>query len=236
MNYVSVKAVASYVKDIFNVEMEISNVIRLCSEALRLLKVYALGNYVVVDTISDFKVKIQNAGGIAKIQAVIRLDCEEVTSVHMEVQEIIHPPQIVFEVPDFNTVTLPAEFALNYINQIKGPYMDFTWDNPFLNFNEDNIKIAAMVVSIKKDNEGLPMIPEAAFYACCHFCLYKEMYPKMLLGKVNPNAFAFVVQDKDRKFGQARADLLIEAMNQNEVDKLFNIMTSMDRKAHNIDI
>lgn len=226
----SVKAVASYVKDIFKVEMELSDTIRLCSEALKLLKVFAMGNYVVVDTIDEYKIHLPN---VYSIKSVVRLDAP-ISPIHIEVQEIVHPPQIFFEVPELTTSTEPASFQLNYINQLKGPYIDFVWDCPCLSFNETNIQVAIAVTSVKKDEEGYPMIPEAAFYACCYYCLYVHQLPLMLLNKVNPNAFAMVKQIKDQKFGQARADMVIESLNQNEIDKLGNIMTSMDRKAFQI--
>jgi hypothetical protein len=230
MEFKSVKAVASYVKDTFAIEMELSQVIRMSAEALKLLKVFATGDYMVVDVIDDYKVTIHN---VYKINSVIRLD-QPVFPIHVEVQDIAFPPQIIFQVPEVTTATVPADFTLNYLNQIKGPYIDFKWNCPVLSFNETGIKIAAHVVGIKKDAEGYPMIPEHAFLACCYYCAYTHQIPMMLLNKINPNAFMLIKELKDQKFAQARADMTINALNKNEIDKLGDIMSSMDRKAFNV--
>jgi hypothetical protein len=232
MKFVSVKAVASYVKDIFKQEMEISDVIRICSEALKLLKVFAIDNYIVVDRIDDFKIHLP---GVYKVQSVSRLD-NPVSAIHIEVQDIVHPPQIVFQVPAILESPEPASFKANYINQIKGPYMDFKWNCPCLEFNETDIQVLIEVVGVKKDADGYPMIPELAFYACAYYCLYVYQLPLMLLGKIQAGAFDRIENIKNNKFGQARADMLMDALNKNEVDKLADIMSSMDRKHFNIAI
>lgn len=229
MKYVSVKQVASYVKDHFKIEMDIYDVVRNCAEALKLLKMYALGEELTFTTIKDFCVKLP---GVYDVRSVIRLEAPALTTT-IVLQDIAFPPQIVFEMPQEEDEMVTITYKDNYIPQLKGPYMDFVWNCPHLEFNEDKVWIAIHTLAIKKDAEGYPMVPEITFYACAYYCMYSYHWPLFLLGKVEPFVWNEIKLQKDIKFGQARADKTLQALNNNQADKLFNIMVSMDRKAYN---
>lgn len=228
----SVKAIASYIKDTFKIELELSDVIRMSAEALKLLGAFATGNELIIDRIDDnYKIHLPR---VSKIEAVIRMQRPN-HGVKVFVEDIIFPTQDVFvPVEPAADEFVPICYPANYINQLKGfPYMDFTWNCPYLSFNEKNLVVAILATTVAQDKEGYPMIPDEAFLACAYYCAYTWQLPLLILGKIDPNIFAKVEQLKERKFGQARAGMLMEALNQNELDKLGNIMASMDRKAFN---
>lgn len=232
MKYVSVRQVASYIKDQFKIEMEFYDIIRNCAEALKLLKMYAIGHEVTFTTITDFCVKLPTA---YDVRAVIRLEAPSLTT-HISLQEIAFPPQVVFEMPEEPTSLETVTYKNNYVPDLRGPYIDFVWQCPNLKFNEDKVWVAIEYLSVKKDSEGFPMIPEVCFYACAYYCLYAYQLPELILGKIQPAVFSKIEELKNIKFGQARADKNLQALTNNEADKLFNVMVSMDRKAFNYPI
>lgn len=232
MRYKSVKEVASYVKDVFKLEPEFYDIVRNSAEALKLLKMFAIGHEVTFTTIENFCVHLPS---VYDVRAVIRLEAPALTS-YIEVQDITFPPQIVFEMPEEPTSLETVTYKHNYVPDIRGPYIDFVWDCPHLRFNEDKVWVAIECLSIKKDKENLPMIPEPAFFACAYYCAYVHQLPLLYLGKIEPNVFAKIEELKNNKFAQARAERTLQALTKNEADKLFNIMSSMDRKAFNFPV
>jgi len=229
--YRSVKEVASYVKDQFKIEMDISDVIRNCAEALRLLGVFATGRELMFTTVKDFCVK---TSGVKKIMSVTRLDNTIFSTIKVELQDIYFPPQIVFQMPEEEAdETGTIKYKDNYIPAPKGPWIDFVWDCPHVRFNETDLDVAIETISIRKDKEGYPEIPDGAFYACAYYCAFSFQMPLFLLGKVPPVVFGKLEEMKERKFGQARAQLFIDDYSRNEADNLMNIMASMDRKGYN---
>jgi hypothetical protein len=231
MTYRSVLEVASFLKDKFKIEMNIYDVILNCAEALKELKQYATVKAWVITHVENFCV---NLTGVYDVRSVIRL--EEPLDLGMDVfiQDLTFPPQVIFEMPPQEEVNGVTEFKNNYIPHIRGPYIDFVWECPKLKFNEDKVKVAINTISIKRDKRGYPMVPEHSFYACAYFCAYAYMWPLFLLGKVEPFVWNELKDTSDRQFAKARARRTLAGLTNNEADKLFNIMVSMDRKAYGL--
>lgn len=232
MQYVSVRSVASRLKSLFKIDMDIFDVVQGCADALKLLKMIALERSIYQCKIDNFCVNLP--GTVWKVRGVVRLDQVDQPPVTIDVQDIFFPPQIIFTQTETDlTKEGPILFKANYVPQFKGPYIDFVWDCPLLKFNETDVEIAVEVTGLKVDEEKFPMIPEESFYACLYYCLYVFYQPLFLLKQIDLQTMQQVEAWKDAKFRQAHASNMIEGLNTNERDHLFNIMTSMDRKAFN---
>lgn len=233
MGYVNIRAVGSDLKDRFKIEMQLHEIIRNSAEALKKLGVFAVGKKFIVDHISNFKIKVQH---VHDVRAVILLEPPLIRP-KIFLQDIFFPPQIVFEVSDDDPPPHQTfHFKHNYVPQIKGPYIDFEWDCPELKFNVDKFQVGILATGIKSDDEGYPMVPEEAVEVCSYYCAYIYHLPIFTLGKLQPVVWQEIKELKERAFAQARWTANWKAMNQNELDHLFNIMSSMDRKRHSISV
>ena len=158
MQYVSVRSVASRLKSRFKVDMDIFDVVQASSEALKKMGGIALERVGIVAKVQDFAINLP--GTVWKVRGVKRLDAPFEPPFKIIQQDIYFPPQIVFEFEVNELELKPVEYKDNYISQFKGPYIDYTWDAPFLRFNENGGIVAIEATQIKKDSEGFPMIPE----------------------------------------------------------------------------
>lgn len=236
MQNVSVRAVASRLKSQFNIDMEIDLVVQACSDALRKMGMIALSRKVIVAKVDNFCVNLPP--DVWKVRGVVRLDAPDVFQ-RITLQNIHDqfPPQIVFVDQENNpNDTSPVLLKSNYVPQIKGPYINFVWTCPYVKFNETNINVGIEVTGLSIDEEGFPNIPEPAYFGCLYYALFVYYQPMFLAGQIDPNRFAQIEEWKDRNVGQANSKMMLESLNSNERDSLFNIMTSFDRKRFGIPI
>lgn len=228
MQYQSIRAVASRLKSQFKVDMDIYEVVQACADALKKMGMIALVRSAIVARVENFQINLP--GNIYKVRGVIQLqNIPEELKIH--IQDIYFPPQTLFVFEENNTVTVPIEWRDNHVAQFKGPYVNYIWDAPFLRFNEDNLLVGIEANGIKTDEEGFPMIPEAAFYGCLYYALFVYYQPLFLLGQVPKYTMDQVTQWKNDNVGQANSNLMLESLTSNERDELFDIMTSMNRKS-----
>jgi hypothetical protein len=235
MQYVSVRAVVAQLKAQFKIDMDIYEAIHACSDALKLMGSIALDRSIYVANIQNFCVNMPNS--VWKVRGVVRLDGIPNPPMTITVDDIYFPPQIVFTTEEVATTeTAPILFEANYVPQFKGPYIDYVWKCPTLKFNETDIPIAVECTGIKVDTEGFPMIPEPALLGCLYYALYVYHQPLFLLKQIDINMMREIERWKDQKIAQANQSMMMESLTSNERDSLFDIMTSMDRKAFGLPI
>jgi hypothetical protein len=229
MQYQSVRAVASRLKSQFKIDMTIDDVVMACADALKKMGMIALVRSAIVARVENFQINLP--GNIFKVRGVIQLsDVPDDLRVH--IQDIYFPPQTLFMFEENDaSAPAPVQWKDNHVAQFKGPYISHVWDAPYLRFNEDNILVGIEANGIKVDNEGYPMIPEAAFFGCLYYALFVYYQPLFLLGQVPPQTMAQVEKWKNDNVAQANSNLILESLTSNERNELFDIMTSMNRKS-----
>lgn len=236
MQYQSVRAVASRLKSQFKVDMDIFEIAQACADALKKMGYIAMKRSCYQATVQNFGVNLP--GTVWKVRGVIRLD-EYVQDVGITVvpQDIYFPPQLIFSYDE--PTEQPNDVILlkgNYVPQFKGPYIPFTWESPYLKFNETDVPVAIEVTEVNKDKEGFPVIPEPAFFGCMYYALFIYYQPLALLGQIPLPLMQQVEIWKNTNMAQANQGVMMEAMTANERDNLFNILTSMDRKQFGLPI
>jgi len=240
MEHVSVEAVATEIKRKFRMELDIHTIIANCADLLGKIGMAALVKKTEVYLVDNYCVKLDPS--TYKVDSVTQIEPYTYPTDIIE-QDIYFPPQIVPE----NPVIISSEEDLvenngeskgiktNYLGQIKGTYTDFVWDCPYVKLNYTDYLVAIRSIQVSKTSEGLPLIPEEALNACVYYNVYLEMEPALIAGKIPDYTFARVEDWKNKHINQAKNKRMFKRMNKNEMDKLFDIMSSMDRKHVNID-
>lgn len=225
MKYTSVYAIASELQDQFNVEMEIHQVARQTFKALRLMKTLALQRRMEIVDVEDYEAA--TCCQPYKIVSVTRVS----PNPSIRWNEIVFPPQTVWVKPEetfsFDKSEMPVT---NYVPHIIGEYIDFVETEDGIKLNETGIKVAIEYTSIGLDEEGYPAIPESVQEGCLYYCLFVYYQPLFITGRINPNIFLKVEQWKNEKIRQAKNAYAFANLSKNELDKIFNIITSFDRK------
>lgn len=235
MQYVSVRSVASRLKSRFKVDMDIFDVVQACGEALKKMGVIALERSIYSATVSNFGINLP--GSVWKVRGVIRLDVIPEPPITISVQDIFFPAQVVFTVPDpAPTNPAPILFKANYIPQFKGPYIDYKWDSPWLRFNETGIPVAIEVTGLKVDEEKFPMIPEESFFGCLFYSLFVYYEPLFLLKQIDGQMMEKIEKWKNDNISQSNTAAAMQGLTSNERNKLFDILTSFDRKAFGLPV
>lgn len=234
MQYVTVRSVAERLKSRFKIDMDIFDIKAACADAMRVCRVMPLERKVWVAKVDNFQIHLPN---VWKVRGVIRLDMIP-NSFHIEMQDIWFPPQVFFTTTETDVTTLePIVLKSNYVPQIKGPWMDHKWECPYVRFNETDVTVGIETTALvtQKDEatgQEMPLIPEPAFYLCLFYALYVYYEPFYILGQIDERRFERITQWKDSKVRQGYAALGFNALTSNQLDEVFNVMTSFDRKQY----
>jgi len=235
MEYVSVEAIATEIKRKFRMELDIHDIIANSADVLKKMGMAALNKRTQVYLVDNYCVKL--GPETYKVDSVTQLE-PYVYPTEIVEQDIYFPPQLVPENPviissEEDMVESNGEYGdpkPNYLGQVKGIYTDFVWDCPYVKLNYTNYLVAIRTIELSKDAEGLPLIPEEALNACVYYNVYSEMEPAYLAGKIPDYTFARVEQWKDKHINQSKSRRMFKRLSANEMDKIFDIMASMDRK------
>lgn len=238
----SVEAIASRLTDMFHIEMDIFQVSENCMDALNRMHMLHLSRKAVAGHVKEQKLKMPV--DCYDVKAVFRMPNSHETltnSVTLTIQDILFPPQKIFvPIPnsdsEVQSITLPDQI-LNYIPHEAGPYIDFNYDDPpWLRFNEEEPDVVVIYTRIPiNPDTGLCEIPEQAFNGCLNYCLYVWYQPLFLSGKVAPYIWAELKEWKRVNMAQSKNALYMSRLNNNEMSKVHNIMSSFDRKRTRLD-
>lgn len=238
----TVEAIASKLTDNYNVEMDTYQVSENCMDALDKMGMLKMSKKAVVGRATNQKLRLPV--DVFDVKSVLRLpDARETltNSVTLTIQDFItHPPQTVFvPVPNSDSevqeITL-SDQILNYIPSMAGPYIDYTWEAPFLSFNEERPAVVAIYNRIPVDPEtGLCQIPQQAFFGCLNYCLYVWYQPLFLSGKVPPYVWAELKEWKQKGMAQSKNSYGMSRLSRNQMSKVHNIMSSFDRHRYGLD-
>lgn len=236
-----VEAIASKLVDKFQVEMDVFQVSENSMEALNLMGMLKLSRKAVVGRAANQQLRMPV--DCLDVKQVIRIPDTRggaPSPVSLTIQDLAFPPQKIWvPVPNSDStvqeITLDEQ-TLNYIARMAGPYIDYTWNRPFLEFNEEEPVVAVVYTRIPVNAEtGLCEIPEQAFDGCVNYCLYVWYQPLFLQGKVAPYIWAELKEWKRTKMGQSVNAYAMSRLSSNQMSKVHSIMSSFDRKRTRLD-
>lgn len=239
--YASVEEVASQIVDDFGIEMDIYMVMQNSMQCLNNMGMMVNKKCAVMGVAEDQQLRMPvGAYDIKAVFSPNALCHVPGNSVTLTIQDIWFPSAKIFvPVPNTDTNTQSAELTavqLNYIPYITGPQIDFEWEPPFLKFNETAPEVIAIYSSIKvEEKSGLPAIPRAALEACVNYCIWKHYRPLFYTKKIDGQVYAEIKSEKRRFMAKAETKHMLSKLNQNEMSKVFDIMSSFNRKRTNID-
>ena len=220
--------------DMYNLDLDLYWVKKQCYKAMQKLKLLMIDRTITVATVENFCIKLDAV--YFRVNSVIRIDQTVLANVNVDLQDIYFPPQDVFVFPEESTVVDVKLLEGNKIPEIKGPYMDYEWDCPYVRFNEDNAYVAIEAMKVRSDDKGFPLIPEVALNACVAWCAYVYYRPMFMQGKIGVAQYQAIEEWKNREFGQARGDSYTQQLSRNDIDEIFDVVSSMDRKHYNVNM
>ena len=235
-NYRTVKAVAALARDKWGIEMDHWTIASNCKRVMKDERVVPLLKKLSVHTVADFNVNLGN--DINKILAVILLDQPRLlTTGTIRLGEIEFPEQIFWVSDDSNQEITSDELTqLNALPYFRGPYVDYVWDKPHMKFNFNDIVVGIVYSCIATDENNLVLIPDEMVDALANYVAEVHLKPLFLLGKVPMGIYKEVQNEVNESFGNGRWNMLMNDLSQNELNSVMNTMTSMDRKAYNVNI
>lgn len=233
MRYVTAGYVADELVDRYGLSIDIWDVVKLSASCMKRIGVFATQRKLIGTMVKNFKVHLPCDAYLAR--GCVRIPAEMQSTKITIVDGIQQPPQIVFVQPVQEPFTNNVEFLKpNYIDQIRGQYIDFDYEHPILKFNETNVNVVIEYSGIVVDENDIPMIPESCWEACMMYCVFTRTQAQYRLNQVPRNIVKDFEEWKNIAIVQARAKATMQALTSNEKDKLLNIMVSMDRKAYNL--
>lgn len=233
MRTVTPEAIASTLKDQFNIDMDIYLVVKHSAKALELMGMIATRKGIALGLVENYCIKLPPE--VVKISSVIWTSKPMDTSWKYEIQDITHPPQIIFRMDEADEVTIAPKIEANYIPSHHYGYIPYVWECPYLKINDTNIEVLVEYSIMSLDKNGYPAIPETVTDACVYYCVFVHMQPLFLLGKVAPIVFAEVTKWKNQKIRQGETNSIMRGLSNNEKNNILKILTSFDRKQVNID-
>ena len=239
MKTVSVQQITAAIHRKFRIDMDIYEVIENSIEVLKKMGMTALTRKQEVYAVSNYCVKLPMS--VNNVNSAIQLESHNLPN-NLTIQDVYRSPlsTISNEVITVNTSDIavnPAneEAKLQVPSTPKGPWIDFTWDCPYVRFNFTDFSVFLEYTELAVDANGYPLIPEEAFNACIYYNIYMYSQPGFLTGQVPQYVLKEVEAWKNQHINQSKNSKAFGELSRNEHSKLFDILTSMDRKRTNID-
>lgn len=228
------QAVQSGLKRQWGIDMELWEVMENSADALKKAGMIALTREVSMWTVDNFTIQLPEYAH--KPQWAVYLT-NPWPYPKVEVQDIWQPSQVFWRTDELEETVSGADETtkLNAIPQIKGPYIDFEWECPYMRFNQTGFNVAVMYTALSLDEDGIPVIPEDALDMCIQYCNWIYQRPRYVLGKVPKHVMDDVEEWKRRSFAQAESKRMFTDLSQNAMNRMFDVMASADRKKFNID-
>ncbi len=124
--------------------------------------------------------------------------------------------------------------ANNYVRNYRGSLIDFVWEGNYLKFNNTGMRVEIIYQGVYTDCDGIFMIQESDLLAICYYINYIDLSARFYNGEgVNPNAIAMAKEEMSKHFGQSSIG---DGFTANEMDKIFNTLTSHNRKKFNVQL
>jgi len=240
MNTVSVQQVMAVLHRKFHIDMDYYEVLENCAEVLKKTAFMPLSRKQEIYPVSDYCVKLPPEAYVVK--SAVQLEPYTLQN-NVVLQDIYHPPletvkNEVITVNASDLTEVPAaseEIKLQVPGTPKGPWVDFTWDCPYVRFNFTDFTVFIEYTALAVDAEGVPLIPEEALNMCVNYNVYTYAQPGFLTGRIPQYILKEVEQWKNTSINQAKNKKAFRELSRNEHSKLLDIFTSMDRKRTNID-
>lgn len=233
MKRASIHAVASQLQSRFHVDMELWDVLSNSAYALEELGMLVLDRVVERYTVSNYVVQLPAAA--RKPFWCVYLTPTIFSPNQIEIQEVYQPVQLIFKADEPQTVADESKLVANYIGKIKGPWVDFSWECPYLKFNETDFDIAVMYSKLAFDDDGYPYVPEAAMEALVQYCHMIYQQPLYVLGRLSPQVWQSIERWVQQAFARATQKQIFYGLSRNELSHILDVMSSFDRKQYGID-
>jgi hypothetical protein len=104
-------------------------------------------------------------------------------------------------------------------------------NNQCLHFNFESIDIDVLYESLMKDDSGYPMVPEKTLWGLAHYLQYIEIRKRFYMKESTGDQVQLAKTEMEQAVAQARTP---EGLSQNEIDDILNVLTSFNRKRHNM--
>lgn len=227
--------IVSILKEDFNIERDVYTVVRHSAEILNKMGMLETKKGVLRAVVKNYSVKLPPEA--ISIAAVVLISKPTDPTWKYELQDIYHPPQIVFRSAETEAEasTEVPKYIDNYIPDMNYGYYPYVWECPYLKFNETDVEVLVEYSEIHLDKNGFPRIPEEAKDACVHWSAFKYMKPLFMLGKVPIGVFNEVKNWKDKAVRQAKNTYAMKGLSRNNMNNVLNVISSFDRKSVNID-
>jgi hypothetical protein len=234
MKKASMRTVQSALKRQWGVDMELWEVIENSAQALKLAGMIALDREVAIWTVDNFTIKLPEHAYQPRWAVYLT---NPWPYPRVEVQDIWQPSQVFWRTDEVEeTVGSTDETTeLNHIPQIKGPYIDYVWECPYMKFNQTDFNVAVMYTSLSLDEDGIPKVPEEAVDLCVQYNNWIYQRPRYIMGKMPKHVMDDIEEWKRRAFAQGKTKRMFNELSQNAMNRMFDVMASADRKKFNID-
>ena len=232
MIYKSIKTVASELKDLFNIEMDLYLVVKNTVRALNDIGALRTTRGVLIRTVKDYCVQIPT--GVIGIQSIVEMENPNVQEIIL--QQIEHPSTVFFTNEDKELDVETHDLKDNYVDMPKGPYPDYVIDYPMIKFNKDGLIVAIEYSGIPLDNEGFPKVPEECIEACAYYCALIYYRPMFMLGEIDGGRMSAMEQWTRDRMDSASAKFKLGKLDKKAMNEILNVVASFDRKAYGTDI
>lgn len=232
MELTTIQEIHSHLIDDWQMDENIYWIKKQAIRALEKMGLLLIDRAVVVATVQDFTVELDPI--YFRPLSLIRLDSGTLMNINITYSDLYFPPQEIFIFPSPGDIVETQLLEANVIPDIKGPYLDFNWDFPYLRVNIDNIAVAAEVLKLRVDEAGYPLIPRIALDGIVAWCVYVYYRPMFLAGKIDGQRMQFLEETKNRYINQAKSTSYLQGLSRNQWDNILDVITSYDRKHFNI--
>lgn len=134
---------------------------------------------------------------------------------------VINPSEsVVYEV-NKNVFSRPRGFLIPFEND----------NNCCLKFNYKEMDVDVLYYGTVVDAEGYPKVPNKTIEAIANYMFFIDTRKRFHMKQVDGNMMALATADKNLAIAQARTP---DSLSQNEMDQILNVLTSSNKKRHNL--
>lgn len=225
MKKTTVGAIVNRLQDRYHVETDIYKAGDDCAQALLDLKRTPKVRKIALATIQEYVVKLP---ACHEIMAVLDPNSPDLSTRGIAFPGAGVHPWIISEDEYMGTTTnyLSVE-DIQVIGKMRGPYMSYDADLPYLRFNENGRDVIIIYNGLAMEPNGLPSIPEECYDYCVHYLLREEYRQRFVMRQATLGELAEV-----EKWTKASARRVAKIPTSKNVhNEIFDVLTSFDRKS-----
>jgi hypothetical protein len=234
VNLHSVQEIPMLYKRLFGEELDFYDMLEILPLVLKKTGSMAIKQFLFRGQVKDFKLELP-----CNVYA-IRYACESKPAswydryiqnqseylINYDVKHLNEDP--TYQAP----VATVYELNKNIFSEPLGRLVDFeNENNKCLHFNYRELDVDVLYIFTPMDADGYPRLPEKTLEAVAHYCWYLQVRKDYYKGRANGEMLSLARDEKDVALAQGRTP---EYISDNERDDLLNVITSHNRKVHNL--